>query len=152
MTFGQRIRTVRIAQGLTQAATARQAGVHTQTVSRWESGRVTPKLWRAGDIARALGVPVAALFTDELVVAEVVVSAETVAAIRKGGRDVARAAAQRLAEQLEPAIWEAATRKPVDTRPGARAKPRRSRAEVLTARERLAALDEQRRRRPRTVE
>lgn len=129
--FTNRIRQTRLTQGLTIKTVAASAGVVPQTVGNWESGRTTPKLWRAGDIAQALGVPVAALFTDELVVAEVVVSAETVAAIRREGRSAAKAAADRLAAQLEPAIYEAATRKPADTRAGARAKPRRSRAEVL---------------------
>lgn len=131
MTFGKRIRKLRLAQGLSVAKTAPVIGVSGQTLNRWEAGRTKPDLTRAGAIARALNVPVAALFTDELVIAEVVVSADTVARIRKEGRTAAAEAASRLAAQLEPAIYAAATRKPADTRPGARAKPRRTRAETL---------------------
>jgi transcriptional regulator with XRE-family HTH domain len=131
LTFRERLRALRIAQGITLVAASRQAGVASRSWSRWEAGSTTPKLWRCGAIARALNVPVAALFTDELVVAEIVVSAETVARIRKEGRSAAAETAQRLAQQLEPAIYDAATRKPVDTRAGARAKPRKTRAERL---------------------
>lgn len=131
MTFGQRIRTIRLGQGLSADKAANAAGCHAQTYRNWEAGRTKPDLTRAGAIARALNVPVAALFTDELVIAEVIVSADTVARIRKEGRTAAADAARRLAAQLEPAIYDAATRKPADTRPGARARPRRTRAERL---------------------
>ena len=63
MTFPQRIRHHRHANGITVDQASAMAGVSGNSWWRWESGRVTPKLWRAGDIAQALGVPVAALFT-----------------------------------------------------------------------------------------
>lgn len=79
-----------------------------------------------------MGLPIAQLFTDELVLAEVRVSDETLERCRLEGREVAQEAALRIAGQLEPLIWEAATRKPVDVAPGARAaKKRMSRREVL---------------------
>jgi DNA-binding XRE family transcriptional regulator len=130
-TFGARLKRHRLSQGLTVKHAARIAGISETTYWNWESGRVTPKLWRCGAIARALGVPVAALFSDELVVADVVVSEATVRAIRAGGRDACADVAQRLAVQLEPLIWAAVTAPAVDTRPGARPKRRRTRAEVL---------------------
>lgn len=145
--FPARLRTIRLSQGLTANAVAMQAGVSETTMWRWESGRVTPKLWRCGAIARALGVPVAALFTDELVVADVVVSAETVKRIRAGGREVCQDVAQRLASQLEPVIWAAVTAPKVDTRPGTRAKRRRTRAEVLAG---VKQADEMRRNKARS--
>ena len=129
--FPARLRRIRLQQGLTVKAAAKIAGISETSYWCWESGRVTPKLWRAGAIARALGVPVAALFTDELVVAEVVVSAETVAAIRRDGRIASEAAARRIADQLEPLLWASATAPPVDVSPGRRPKPRRTRPEVL---------------------
>jgi len=132
VTFRERIRQLRIAQGITLDAAARQAGVVGRSWSRWEAGDTKPALERAGAIARALNVPVASLFTDELVVAEIIVSKETIERIRAEGRTAAGDVAARLAAALEPAIWDAATRKPPDTRPGARAKPRRTRAERLT--------------------
>lgn len=129
--FHDRLREHRLRQGLTAKATAATAHVSETAWWRWESGRSTPKLWRAGTIAKALGIPVAALFTDELVIADVVVSAETVAHIKSEGRQAAREAAERIAAQLEPLLYAAATRPPVDTSPGQRPKRRRTRAEVL---------------------
>lgn len=129
--FPAKIRQLRLSHGLTLKAASASAGVHINSWVNWESGRVTPKLWRCGAIARALGVPVAALFTDELVVADVVVSAETVKAIRAGGREACQDVAKRLASQLEPVIWAAVTAPKVDTSPGRRAKRRRTRTEVL---------------------
>lgn len=81
--------------------------------------------------ASALGIPVAALLCDDLVLAEVRVSDETLAAVKRGGMPAAEAAAQRLAASLAPLLYAEATRKPVDLSPGARPKRRRTRAEVL---------------------
>lgn len=130
-TFGERIRQHRLAQGLSAKKLAEQTGCSAATIRNWERGLTKPSLPWAGPIARGLGVPVAALFTDELVVAEIVVSADTIARIRKEGRTASQDAARRLAAQLEPAVWAAVTRPAVDTRPGARPKRRRTRAETL---------------------
>lgn len=129
--FHARLRTLRLAAGLTVAVAARNARVSVTTWNKWERGQATPKLSRGHDIASALAVPVIALFTDQVAIADVVLMPETVARIRKEGRSAAAETAQRLAQQLEPAIYDAATRKPVDTRAGARAKPRKTRAERL---------------------
>ncbi|MGD0713114.1 MAG: hypothetical protein ABSB24_02870 [Gaiellaceae bacterium] len=95
-------------------------------------------------------MPVASLFRgDDDVLAEVVLSSATLEEIRRDGREAARSAAERLAAQLEPRIYEMATRKPVDARAGARPKPRRTRAEKLSGYEqarvmRQAALERRR--------
>jgi len=85
----------------------------------------------AARLASALGVPVASLFTDELVVAEVRVSDDTLAEICRHGRPHSVVVSERIASRLEPLIWHAATRPPVDVSPGARPRRRRTRAEVL---------------------
>jgi transcriptional regulator with XRE-family HTH domain len=115
---------------VTLETVARNAGVSVTSWRNWEAGRKAPRLVRGQAIASALGVPMAALFRSN-VVAEVVVSDETVQRIRSEGRGACADVAKRLAAQLEPAIYEAATRKPADLRAGVRAKPRRSRAQVL---------------------
>lgn len=131
MTFPERLRTLRLSNGITVQDASRNAKVSATSWNKWERGDVTPKLWRGHDIASALNVPVIALFTDELAIADVVLGSVTLADIRTNGRPACEAAAQRLAAQLEPAIWQAATRPAVSTRPGARAKPRRTRVEQL---------------------
>jgi hypothetical protein len=73
-------------------------------------------------IASALAVPTGALFTDEVVVAEVRLSYETLQQIKREGREASRQAAERLASRLEPLIWQEATRPPVDVSAGARPK------------------------------
>ena len=73
----------------------------------------------------------AALFTDEVVLAEVRVSKETIEQVRREGRDASKEVAERLASRLEPLIWQEATLPPVDVSPGARPKRRRTRTEVL---------------------
>jgi DNA-binding XRE family transcriptional regulator len=130
-TLGNRIRTLRITKGLTQETAARTAGVCVTTWRSWEAGTKQPRLFRGMAIAAALAVPVAALFRDD-VVADVVLSADTVQRIRAEGRPASEEAAKRLASRLETELYEFATRRPVDVRAGARPKRRRSRAEVLT--------------------
>ena len=76
-------------------------------------------------------MPVAALFADDVVLAEVRVSNETIEQVRREGREASRSAAERIASRLEPLIWQEATRKPVDISPGERPKRRRTRLEVL---------------------
>lgn len=132
ITLGLRLRRLRLTQGITTEAAARASGVAGQTWTRWERGHAAYRPWRAPKIAAALGIPVAQLFTDACVLAEITVSDDTLARVRNEGRQVSEAAASRIAGQLEPLIFEAATRAPVDLRPGARAaKRRRTRAEKL---------------------
>jgi transcriptional regulator with XRE-family HTH domain len=124
------VKALRLSQGLSVEKAAKQIGCHPNTLRNWEQGSTQPPLPRAGDIANALGIPVAALFTDE-VVFEVVVSQDTLKRCKTEGRSAAAETAKRLAAGLEPLIYDAATRKLASTKPGARAKPRRTRAERL---------------------
>lgn len=63
--LGTRIRQFRLARGWTQEQLAEQAGVHYKYLGDVERGVRNPALFNIARIARALGVPVAALFTDE---------------------------------------------------------------------------------------
>jgi transcriptional regulator with XRE-family HTH domain len=135
-----RIRTLRLQTGISQTTAANTAGVHVTSWRNWESGSKRPRLERGDEIAQALNVPVAALFADEVVLAEVRVSEETIEKVRREGRDASKQAAERLALRLEPLIWLEATRKPVDVSAGARPRPRRSRAEVLAGIEQANAM------------
>ncbi len=139
--FPRRLKRERLAAGHTQKTAAQQIGVSTATLQRWELGAHMPRPESAARIAPALGIPVARLFTDELVLAEVRVSAETLDRVKREGAPAAREAAKRIAQGLEALLLAEATRPPVDVSPGARPKRRRSRAEVLADQSaRLAAL------------
>jgi len=63
--LGARIRRLRIACGWTQEQLAEYAGVHYKYLGDVERGVRNPALFNIARIARALGVPVAALFMDE---------------------------------------------------------------------------------------
>jgi hypothetical protein len=106
-------------------------------VRRWEQGLHAPKLWTVPKIAAALGCPIASLLVDEPVgacVAEVWISAQTIRDVRSGGRAAALDAAERIARQLEPLIWQASTgRLPREQDTPARSRPRRSRLQMLAA-------------------
>lgn len=99
------------------------------------SGARTPKLWNVPKIAAAQGVPVASLLVENphaTCVADVWLSADTIRDVRKGGRVAALEAAERIARQLEPLIWQPATgRLPRKQDTPTRSRPRRTRAEVL---------------------
>lgn len=72
-------------------------------------------------------------------------SPETLQEIKREGREASKQAASRLAEMLEPLLWQEATRPPVVVYPGARAKPRRTREQLLAEQaQRLAWLKQQR--------
>lgn len=63
-TFGQRIRQLRNAAGLSQDALAREAGIGRVTLVRLEKGEQTPRYKTLGAIARALGVDVSDLLAE----------------------------------------------------------------------------------------
>jgi len=63
--LGARIRELRVACGWTQEQLAEHAGVHYKYLGDVERGVRNPALFNITRIARALGVPVAALFMDE---------------------------------------------------------------------------------------
>ncbi|MDP3983678.1 MAG: helix-turn-helix transcriptional regulator [Acidimicrobiia bacterium] len=62
--FGQRIRLLREGLGLSQEALAEKAGIHRTYVSSVERGERNVGLDNILRLARALGVPAAALFED----------------------------------------------------------------------------------------
>lgn len=131
--LGERIRNLRLKSGITQKQAATIAGVAEHTLRRWEQGSHAPKLWNVEKLAGALGCPVAALLSDtpgSRVIAEVVVSAETLRSIRAGGHARSAEVAERLAASLEPLLFSA-SRDALPTLPGSRARPRRSREAVL---------------------
>lgn len=130
-TLGLRLRRQRLTAGLSTAAAARNANVSLQTWTRWEQGRNCYRPWRAPVIAAALGIPTQQLFTDACVLAEFTLREETLERVRNEGPQAIEDAVAAITGQLETLILEASTRRPVDVRPGARAKRRRSRAEVL---------------------
>jgi transcriptional regulator with XRE-family HTH domain len=71
--FGQRLRELRLARGMSQAELARQAEVTTNYISRLEGGGAAPGIDLVARLAVALGVPVADLLPttpdlDDLVV------------------------------------------------------------------------------------
>ncbi len=135
--FALRLRAARMRAGITQDAAGKAAGVTGQAWKRWELGHRTPKLWRVPGIAAALGCPIASLLVDEPVgacVAEVWISAQTIRDVRSGGRAASLDAAERIARQLEPLIWQASTgRLPREQDTPARSRPRRSRLQMLAA-------------------
>lgn len=63
--FAERVRKVRAASGLTQAAAAERIGVSLRTYASYEGGSKSPELKRIPDIARAFGVSVGELLDEE---------------------------------------------------------------------------------------
>lgn len=64
MSLGQRIRSLRVAAGLTQRQMAERIGVCTSTVTQWEIGMSVPRVKRLDAIAEALGVAPGELVDD----------------------------------------------------------------------------------------
>lgn len=109
--FGKQLRKLRLEQGLTMAVAARAAGLAAATWGRYENGTTRPGIDKAPAIAKALGLPIAGLYpTDDgtTIVAELRVSAETLAAIRKGGHPATTEVALRIAHNLEPRLLQLA--------------------------------------------
>ena len=82
-------------------------------------------------MAQALGLPVAQLFTDELVLAELRISEETLERVREHGARAAQEVVEGFVPALVARLLAEATRTPVSLEPGARPKQRRTRAQVL---------------------
>jgi transcriptional regulator with XRE-family HTH domain len=61
-TFGARVRSLRLAHGLSQEELADRAGIHATYMSGIERGHRNPSLKNIHRIAKALGVPVKDLF------------------------------------------------------------------------------------------
>lgn len=85
ITWGQRIRSERVAQGLTQAALAEAVGVHFATISRVESGQLGPSDALRCSIAKALNSRVEDLFSYAPEDGEVVVNVEAIRASAAAG-------------------------------------------------------------------
>ena len=128
-----RILTLRLHAGQTQRATAQTIGVSQTTYRAWESGTSTPHPSRWQTLASALGVPVASLLAPDgwVVVRELRLQPSTVQRVRQLGRPEAERVAALLSAGLVDDVF-AACRAPKPSR-GARAKPRRTRAEVLAS-------------------
>ena len=64
--FGQRVRELRLAQGLTQEDLAERCGLFRTYMSRIETGVANPSLTMVHALATSLGVPIAALFGADM--------------------------------------------------------------------------------------
>lgn len=64
--FGQRVRDLRLAAGMTQEDLAERCGLFRTYMSRIETGQANPTLTMIHALADSLGVPVQALFGAEL--------------------------------------------------------------------------------------
>ena len=62
--FGENLRRLRLAAGLTQEALSDATQLNTSEISRLERGVRNPRLHTMLRVARGLGVPLAALLTD----------------------------------------------------------------------------------------
>jgi transcriptional regulator with XRE-family HTH domain len=65
MPFAQNLRRLRLKQFLSQAELARQAGLHTITISRLEAGRAKPSTRTVRALATSLAVTPGELATPE---------------------------------------------------------------------------------------
>jgi transcriptional regulator with XRE-family HTH domain len=65
MSFGTQLRRLREKAGLSQRGLAERAGVSLRSVQNWEQGHRAPRARPLLALARALGVSVEALLTEE---------------------------------------------------------------------------------------
>lgn len=65
MSIKQRIRSIRVEQGISQEALAELMDVSRQTISKWENGQVRPSADNLARLSHALGVSVDALVKDD---------------------------------------------------------------------------------------
>lgn len=56
MEFGERLKTLRLRDGLTQNEIAKKLNISQQSYARWENGKVTPSLDKLTQIAITFGV------------------------------------------------------------------------------------------------
>jgi transcriptional regulator with XRE-family HTH domain len=62
---GDKLRSLRLERGLTQAGLAHRAHVRERQIIRWENAQHVPRAEAIVRLARALGVPVAQLLSEE---------------------------------------------------------------------------------------
>ena len=70
VTFGQRLRQVRLHAGLSQSALETRSGIPKARLSRYENGHVLPSIETLGRLATALGVSEASLLGDQRAILE----------------------------------------------------------------------------------
>jgi transcriptional regulator with XRE-family HTH domain len=63
--FGERVKALREAAGMTQTDLAERMGVSPQGVQKWESGASSPRFSRLYGLSEVLGVPVSHLLPDD---------------------------------------------------------------------------------------
>lgn len=102
-----RIRELRLRAGISQAAAARHAGVSRSTWQKYERAEYQPSAIRLHHVARALDCPIAALYHDDAI-ADVRVSAATLARLRQDGAAALPDVLAALSARLAPALMAAA--------------------------------------------
>lgn len=65
MKFGERLKELRRAAGITQAELAEKLNLHLQTISKWERGLYEPDIAQLGELAVALGITLEKLCGQE---------------------------------------------------------------------------------------
>ena len=65
MGLEQRIRSIRVRQGISQEALAELVDVSRQTISKWETGLVCPSADNLAKLSKAFGVPADAFLRDD---------------------------------------------------------------------------------------
>lgn len=65
MGIEQRIRNIRVKQGISQEALAELVDVSRQTISKWETGLVCPSADNLAKLSKAFGVPADAFLRDD---------------------------------------------------------------------------------------
>lgn len=108
--FGQRLRELRLARGMSQAELARQAEVTTNYVSRLEGGGAAPGIDLAARLAMALGVPVADLLPTTPPPDDLAVTRRQAKKLFDGLLETEDRAVLLLLTQLLARLWEATNR------------------------------------------
>ncbi len=102
-----RIRELRLSAGISQADAARHAGVNRATWQRYENAERQPRSERLDTIARALDIPLGAIY-DQTVVADIRLSDDTRSQIARNPQAALTLAAD-LAARIAPALLAACT-------------------------------------------
>ena len=63
--IGEKIKKARKSRGISQEELAYAVKMHTNTIARWERGELNPKGKSLQKVAKALSVPISALYDDE---------------------------------------------------------------------------------------
>jgi transcriptional regulator with XRE-family HTH domain len=139
--FGAHLRQLREGKGLSQAVAARAAGIHMHTWHRWENGGI-PQITRAQAIANALQIPLAELLApnpERIHVAELSISPQALAQVKRKGHPEARRLAEALTDTLAAKV-EALAASPPAKAPSIRAKEHVA-ARAATIRKRIRARE-----------